>query len=359
LFSQISRHDFFAYYWQKKPFLFKQAFKNFNSPISPDELAGLALEDVFESRLIMGCIEDNRWDLEVGAFDETRFQTLPERNWSLLVQGLDRFIPDIHNLIKPFDFIPRWNFDDVMMSYATPNGSVGPHFDFYDVFLLQSSGRKRWSLSTLDCTLDNYLTHSKLRIMQTFKAEQTFEVEAGDVLYIPPKVAHFGISLDETCTTLSFGYRSYSFQELATFAGLKTTLEGYLPISIDTTQSNACLPDIFIQTVNQYLPIDKQILGCFVTYLDIPAQQILQDFALDMQNQTINTTTTYALHPVVKITYYTQENKLTVFINGETIATQESEAKPIIDFCNLRKVQAKKCPIFLSVLLDKSYLLTV
>ncbi|SMN02441.1 FIG002776: hypothetical protein [uncultured Candidatus Thioglobus sp.] len=221
-FGKISQQQFLSDYWQKKPLLIKHALPDFISPISPDELAGLALEPEFESRLITGSIESNDWSLKNAPLNEQDFSELPAQNWTLLVQGVDRYIDEVHQLIKQFDFIPRWRFDDVMISYAATGGSVGPHFDYYDVFLLQGTGTRRWHLSTQHCKIDNYLKDVPLRIMKKFHSEQVFDVEPGDVLYVPPKVAHHGVSLDDECTTLSFGYRALSATELCEFTNKPT-----------------------------------------------------------------------------------------------------------------------------------------
>ena len=204
-FGAISEQEFLTHYWQKKPLLIKQALPNFISPIPPEELGGLSLEEEFESRLITGSIHQQQWTISQGPFTEKTFENLPKIDWTLLVQGVDRQINEVHDLVKHFDFIPRWRFDDVMISYAAQGGSVGPHFDYYDVFLLQGSGKRRWELSTKFCTLDNYLNDVPLRIMERFIPEQTFEVGPGDVVYIPPKIAHHGVSMSDNCTTLSFG----------------------------------------------------------------------------------------------------------------------------------------------------------
>ena len=183
-FGKISEQEFLTDYWQKKPLLIKHALPNFISPISPDELAGLSLEEDFESRLITGSTTSRQWSLTQGPFSEATFETLPEKEWTLLVQGVDRQLDEIHDLIQHFDFIPRWRFDDVMISYAAQGGSVGPHFDYYDVFLLQGSGQRHWTLSSQFCTLDNYLEGVPLRIMDKFLPEQTLIAEPGDIFMI-------------------------------------------------------------------------------------------------------------------------------------------------------------------------------
>ncbi|WP_160327298.1 cupin domain-containing protein, partial [Pseudomonas citronellolis] len=136
LLGGLTPREFMRDYWQKKPLLVRQAIPGFESPISPDELAGLALEDEVESRIVLEHGE-HPWELRRGPFAEDAFSQLPEKDWTLLVQAVDQFVPEVAELIEDFKFLPKWRIDDVMISYAAPGGSVGPHFDNYDVFLLQ------------------------------------------------------------------------------------------------------------------------------------------------------------------------------------------------------------------------------
>lgn len=214
-FQSITAQQFLTEYWQKKPLVIRQALPNFINPLSPDELAGLALEEDMESRIVLHTPQQKPyWQLKRGPFNEADFTKLPQDNWTLLVQGVDRVVEEVYDLLHHFDFIPQWRFDDVMISFASLHGSVGPHYDHYDVFLYQGLGRRNWSLSTKNCTPENYLSDLELRIMDQFECEEEFVLEEGDMLYLPPHVAHYGISLSEECMTYSFGYRSYQAQEL-------------------------------------------------------------------------------------------------------------------------------------------------
>ena len=214
-FKTIDTKTFLKDYWQKKPLIIRQALPDFINPLSPDELAGLALEDEVESRLVLETPNSAPyWQLKTGPFLESDFSTLPKTHWTLLVQGVDRLIPDVASLLNHFDFIPQWRIDDVMISYAVNQGSVGPHYDNYDVFLYQASGQRLWSLTTKDCNQENYLNDVELRIMNRFEVEEEFLLEAGDMLYLPPHVGHHGVSQSDDCMTYSFGYRSYQGVEL-------------------------------------------------------------------------------------------------------------------------------------------------
>jgi len=344
-FGKISEQEFLADYWQKKPLLIKQALPNFISPIAPDELAGLSLEEEFESRLITGSTTNQQWSLTQGPFSETTFETLPEKEWTLLVQGVDRQLDEIHDLIQHFDFIPRWRFDDVMISYAAQGGSVGPHFDYYDVFLLQGSGQRRWALSSQFCTLDNYLEGVPLRIMDKFVPEQTLIAEPGDVLYVPPKIAHHGVSMSDDCTTLSFGYRSYSNQEMFGNSDTHNTHNQYYqdPIWVNTN-TPALIPDSAIQMANKTSEISAIDFAKFVTKLDTLDVQILQQFEYAQQGIEFEPGQIYQLHSACKIAYLLSDKEIQIFLNGLLINTKETDVKSLIDFCNKRMLSAKNLP---------------
>lgn len=337
-FGEISEQEFLSDYWQKKPLLIKQALPNFISPIAPDELAGLSLEEEFESRLVQGNTTTQQWSLANGPFSEASFIQLPEKDWTLLVQGVDRFVDGVHDLIKQFDFIPRWRFDDVMISYAAKGGSVGPHFDYYDVFLLQGSGRRRWHISSNHCELDNYLNDVPLRIMNTFETEQVWDVEPGDVLYVPPKVAHHGVSLDNECTTLSFGYRAYSAKEL--FESIDQQFEDesryYQDPVWDSQKTPALIPNSAITQAQKILDIGAEAFACFVTQLDTLDIQILQHFEPGVFNHQAH----YQLHPSCNISYLLDGEILRVFINGEPFDSRAFDKQTVIQFCNQRSIDA-------------------
>ncbi|QKI89109.1 cupin domain-containing protein [Thiomicrorhabdus xiamenensis] len=212
-FEQLDLPTFLKDYWQKKPILLRNALPDFETPISAEELAGLSLEEEIESRIVVQHGTED-YELKRGPFTEEDYAALPEENWTLLVQGCDRLLPEVADILNDFDFLPRWRIDDIMISYATEGGNVGPHFDHYDVFLLQAAGQRHWHLTTQECTEDNYIQGVDLRLMKTFEIEQDFILNPGDILYLPPKVGHHGVALDDQCMTFSVGYRSYRGQEL-------------------------------------------------------------------------------------------------------------------------------------------------
>ncbi|MDD2061108.1 cupin domain-containing protein [Pseudomonas sp. GD03860] len=214
LLGGLTAREFMRDYWQKKPLLVRQAFPDFESPIDADELAGLALEEDVESRLVIEHGE-RPWELRRGPFEEDTFSTLPERDWTLLVQAVDQFVPEVHELLEHFRFLPSWRIDDVMISFAAPGGSVGPHFDNYDVFLLQGQGKRNWKIGQM-CDSDSpLLEHADLRILAEFEQSDEWTLEPGDMLYLPPRLAHFGVAEDD-CLTYSVGFRAPGAAEVLT-----------------------------------------------------------------------------------------------------------------------------------------------
>lgn len=214
LLGGITAREFLRDYWQKKPLLIRQAIPDFESPIDADELAGLALEEEVESRLVIEHGE-RPWELRRGPFAEDAFSTLPEREWTLLVQAVDQFVPEVAELLEQFRFLPSWRIDDVMISFAAPGGSVGPHFDNYDVFLLQAQGKRNWKIGQICNSESPLLQHADLRILAEFEESAEWVLEPGDMLYLPPRLAHYGIAEDD-CMTYSVGFRAPSAAEVLT-----------------------------------------------------------------------------------------------------------------------------------------------
>lgn len=215
LLGERSAETFLRDYWQKRPLLIRGAIPDFQTPISPDELAGLCCEEDIESRLILEHAGPTPWSVEHGPLAEQRFSELPETHWTLLVQECNRYVPELAELLDQFNFIPNWRVDDVMASYAPAQGSVGPHVDQYDVFLLQAHGTRRWQISQQTVDKDNQLAGLDLCIMRDFITAEEWVLEPGDMLYLPPGVAHHGVALED-CITLSVGFRAPSHAELLT-----------------------------------------------------------------------------------------------------------------------------------------------
>jgi 50S ribosomal protein L16 3-hydroxylase len=212
LFGDIGVERFLQEYWQQKPLLVRQAIPEFHCPISPEELAGLALEEEIVSRLVREKGHGSAWQVEHGPFAEETFLSLPEQHWTLLVQEVDRHLPEIADLLHYFDFLPRWRIDDIMISYAADQGSVGPHLDQYDVFLLQGLGQRRWQLDQQgqNRQLQEGL---ELAILEQFDATDDWLLQPGDMLYLPAGIPHHGVA-QGPCMTLSIGCRAPDSREL-------------------------------------------------------------------------------------------------------------------------------------------------
>jgi 50S ribosomal protein L16 3-hydroxylase len=346
IFNDISIEDFFQSYWQKKPLLLKQGLPNFVSPVSANDLAGFSLEKEFESRIVKGSYSDQRWTVKNGPFTNELYSSLPDNDWTLLVQGVDRHVHEISDLVSHFDFIPRWRFDDVMISFASEGGSVGPHFDYYDVFLVQGSGKRRWHLSTNDCSDNNYLRNTEIKIMQKFEAEETFDVVPGDVLYIPPNVAHHGVSLDNNCTTLSFGYRSYSDQEMGEFvekfAASKDKTQYYQDPLWSHSYAPALITESAIHQAKKLIDMSGHEFACFVTRMDPLDDRILQYFMLCENVHSFDKYAVYVIHPSCRIAYTISGYEINVYLNGEKVITDSSNHEHLMDFCNKRKIDCNK-----------------
>jgi len=207
----LSIETFLAEYWQKKPVLLKGGFRNFVDPISPDELAGLATDENIESRIVSNA--QGNWSLDTGPFED--FSSFGEQDWTLLVQAVDHWHPDAAKIIEPFRFIPNWRIDDLMVSYSTPGGGVGPHLDQYDVFIIQGLGRRRWRVGMPDATLTQHCPHPRLLQVSPFQDCINVITEPGDILYIPPGCPHDGISL-ENSLNYSVGFRAPAQKDLIT-----------------------------------------------------------------------------------------------------------------------------------------------
>ena len=200
-------------YWQKQPLLIRNAFPGFVSPIEPEDLAGLACEDGVLARLIEHDQAKDAWRVRHGPFAEDDFPGLPDHDWTLLVQDVDKWDADVRALIPHFDFLPRWRIDDVMISFAATGGSVGAHVDQYDVFLLQAQGRRRWQIDASPNPPLDFRNDVDIRLLREFHPSHDWVLEPGDMLYLPPGVPHHGVA-EDPCLTFSVGMRAPAAAEL-------------------------------------------------------------------------------------------------------------------------------------------------
>jgi len=341
--GEISSEVFLKDYWQKKPLLVKAAFAGLRSPISAEELAGLACEENVNSRLVLEKDGDRPWQLEFGPFDEDRFSQLPETHWSLLVSDVEKHLPETRFLLKAFRFIPDWRVDDLMISYAPEGGSVGAHTDAYDVFLIQLSGKRLWKIA--EQFDEETLEDVDLCILKNFTAEKEWFLEAGDMLYLPPNVAHHGIAQkdDAACLTASVGFRAPS---------LKTITSDFVNYLNENTHDEeryhddaATLPahhaEISDQTVSRFIEYLKQglsiehaqvkdWLGRYSsdnkTYEDLLISQSVTDYE---ELCSIATQSTLQQSPYSHFLFSKTETSALLFVNGERYDVSQAFAESI------------------------------
>jgi 50S ribosomal protein L16 3-hydroxylase len=210
LLGGLSPAQFMKRHWQKKPLLVRGAVPGFAPLLSRTELFALASREDVESRLVAQTPQG--WQFRRGPFARRALPPFARPRWTLLVQGVDLHVPAAHDLLAQFRFVPEARLDDLMISYATEGGGVGPHFDSYDVFLLQAQGQRRWRIGRQkDLSLREDVP---LKILSSFVPEVEYVLEPGDMLYLPPEYAHDGIAQGE-CQTYSIGFRSPGRGELA------------------------------------------------------------------------------------------------------------------------------------------------
>ena len=347
MIQNINIDDFLQHYWQKRPLLIRSAFPHYQSPLSAEELAGLACEDFVESRIILEQKKTPKWILENGPFLEERFSQLPKSHWTLLIQGLNKMFPEFDDLLHQFDFIPSWRVDDLMASYAALEGSVGPHIDQYDVFLLQASGRRKWMISEAAISEDNFEEELPLKIIKDFTPESEWILEAGDMLYLPPNVAHYGIGMED-CMTFSIGFRAPSHAEL---------LSSYIDEHITTLADNLRYQDPVLKKSNNSGEISsdainniQQLLlshfnnkskiedwfGQFITeYLNDENELIENNLTADEFLDKLKNNNSLRRPATVRANYIKRkDNSITLYINGKKLSLLREENDIAMLFCN-------------------------
>ncbi len=369
--KNFDQSQFLKEYWQKKPLLIRQAFPDFQSPVSGEELAGLALEEEIESRLIIQKPGDETpWHLHNGPLDPKLFTQLPPTHWTFLVQGVDRLIPEVQHILSAFDFIPGWRLDDIMISYAAKHGGVGPHFDHYDVFLFQAEGRREWRLTSKQCHESNYKTGLPLRIMNEFEVEETFILEAGDMLYVPPFIGHDGIAQSDDCMTWSVGYRSYRDVELLeSFADFcdehRQPINLYQDPDWSVLKGKNEIPVTAIEKARSCLTQllnDEQRLnawfGQYVSQLDRHAEALLPEpyqEEIDF-TQLINDYACFTKDSICRFAYFEQDRAINLFINGQLWQTEGCSSELLKLMANTEKFSAEQLKPFLNNRADAKFL---
>jgi len=212
--GRLTQQQFLSRYWQKRAHLVRRALYPVPDIIDADEIAGLCCDNQIESRLIIEDAGRKPWELRRGPFKPSLFKKLPKRKWTVLVNGIDRFLPRVHAVLEYFSFLPFWRIDDIMFSYAVDGGNVGAHVDNYDVFLVQIAGRREWMIEDAPVLHDDFVPGLDVRLLRSFKATNRWVLEPGDMLYLPPRFPHHGIAQGDGCITMSVGFRAPSVADL-------------------------------------------------------------------------------------------------------------------------------------------------
>ncbi len=341
--GQLSPEEFLDEYWQKKVLVVRQAFADFQCPIDADELAGLSCEEDVNSRIIIEKQGEHPWQPIFGPMNEDTFSDLPDSHWTLVLNDLEKIVPEFAWLPDLFSFIPDWRFDDLMCSYAADQGSVGPHFDLYDVFIIQGTGRRRWQISCADVSEDNQVADTPLRIQKEFNAEQEWILEPGDMIYIPPHVSHYGVSLGESIS-FSVGYRAVSHADLLNdfmahitqnlppeFTYQDTDLKRQSQPSEITQDAINRIKTIFYKYLNpQHGEIDRWF-GRFMSdpkseYTEAPEKQITTI------NELINKIENGAIlkrHPASRFAFINKAKESSLFIDGNDYSVSKLFAESL------------------------------
>ncbi len=330
----ISPEKFLSEYWQKKPLLIKHAWPDFQDPISPEELAGLACEEDVESRLVFN--EKDSWRLENGPFSEQHFTALSNEKWTLLVQAVEQWFPSVKDLLTGINFVPDWRLDDVMVSYATENAGIGAHFDYYDVIIIQGLGQRHWQLGQ-HCDESSILrTDSDLKILQEFTASQEFTLESGDALYIPPGIAHQGNSFNNSLS-YSIGFRVPSYAEIisqyaANICAEMTEDQRYsdpdLKLQSLTTEISAESVQHIKSLLNDALQNEQKIerwFGCHMTQRKYPELSYLPETEITLENfiDALSKGMTLEKHPAARIAFHRNDEAFCIFADGQEFLINE------------------------------------
>lgn len=338
----LTPQQFLDDYWQKKPLLIRQALPGFQPELDTGDMAGLACEELAESRLVTGSYPEHDWQLRYGPFSESDFAALPERNWTLLVQDVEKHYPPLSSLMRQFDFIPRWRIDDLMISVAGPGGSVGPHVDQYDVFLIQVEGNRNWQIaSTFDHEL---LADCELNVLRSFSPEQQWTLEPGDVLYLPPGVAHHGVAQDRGMTW-SVGMRAPSkadlFQALGEWYAEQSDDGGrYEDPGLEAARHGGEVSSDAIAEFDQLFlsggienPEFNSFLGSFLSTYRLAHEPAPpdHDFSPSSLNTILDNNGVLRHNPWTRLLWISQGNEALVFAAGSEYSCPVGLAKTICD----------------------------
>ena len=328
--KDFDSETFIDRYWQKQPCVFRGALLNqadrFESPISPEELAGLACEEDVNCRLVIEKDAASPWQLSYGPFEEQDFLNLPETHYSLLVSECEKWFPELTDLLDLFRFIPDWRIDDLMISYASAEGSVGPHVDEYDVFLLQALGSRRWQFCETPARQPQLIPNLELAILQEFEPDQDIVLDPGDMLYLPPGFAHHGIAVDR-CLTYSIGFRAPTATSVLEAFALQTERDGsglrrYADADLELDRHHAEITDTEIERLQSLATelmrqpgvVWRDVVGKMLS--DSPVAPPLDDDQPVYVSDLLSCA--WLRHPETRMFYHQAEQNITLYYNGRS-----------------------------------------
>ncbi|MFA0087477.1 JmjC domain-containing protein [Vibrio sp. 10N.261.51.F12] len=369
----FSLQEFLATYWQKKPTIIKGGFANFQDPISPEELAGLTMEEEVDSRFVSNL--NDEWQAEHGPFDDEKFASLGESNWSFIVQAANHWHDDAAQLVKPFKGMPQWLFDDLMISYSVKDGGVGPHIDQYDVFIIQGMGKRHWRVGAKDVgQYKETCRHEALRQIESFDAEIDQVLEPGDILYIPPGFPHDGYAL-EPSMSYSVGFRSPKEQELVSNFADYVLAHDYGDVHLHkpelTTQENhGAISASDLESLTQMLKsklddplIVKDFMAAMLSQSRHHLNIITPDPKWTQEEMAQHLTSGGELFKVSGLRALHHEDEPTMlYVNGETLKVPEDLAPLVSALCHSSVIQlpnpSTSAVSFLTELVNKGYWFT-
>jgi 50S ribosomal protein L16 3-hydroxylase len=336
--------EFLTEYWQKKPCFIGQAVTDFQPFISKEEFLSLASRDEVESRLVLESRGESPWEVIHGPFEENELAALPPEHWTLLIQNTELYFPAASQFLERFNFIPGWRIDDLMISFAPLNGSVGPHLDSYDVFLFQAMGKRKWSISSDLYNDDDFIEGLDIRVLENFSPDKEWILEPGDMLYLPPGIAHYGVALED-CMTFSIGFRAPSNHEL---------ISQYIDdLLINKKENRYTDPDLSLQAhsgeisahhlgnirafMESVIPREIELENWFGKYVT----RLPENFKLDIVK--IESDITTFLHKVQGEKYLTKrpgcrsvfisrENYFELYVNGEEYRVSQASEQFVHNF---------------------------
>ncbi|RUM92414.1 MAG: cupin domain-containing protein [Thiothrix sp.] len=356
--GNLSPEEFLHDYWQKKPLLIRQALSITQPPISAEELAGLACEDDINARIVQEHHSKGPWHTSYGPFTENDFAALPDSHWTLLVSDCEKHLPHLRSLIGPFRFIPNWRIDDLMISYATESGSVGPHTDNYDVFLLQLEGVREWRISST-ANPEDFIEGLELKILKSFHPDQTWRLKPGDMLYLPPHIAHHGLAYGGACMTASIGFKAPSWRDI---------LQAYVEELILQTPEDDHYQDpdlqlqdnpaeVSVETAKKFRTLiqgrlasdDKFFADWLGRYLTEQNSDLLSDDELNLLSKDefigqLQTTQQIELDQFVRPAYSLEKAQLLFFIDGQSCKLPLELLEDIQVLCNHRDIPVALLP---------------